>query len=318
MSNLKKAVLLETYRWATLPFRAFKNLQCYQRGQHPVILLYYHRVADTDPVAWSLTNAQFKAHVDWLERRYDLVSMSEAQRRVREGADRPTVHITFDDGYAENCDRALPLLIEKCIPCTYFVTLENVAMGKPFVHDQDAGGQFPVNTIDQLRELSDLGIEIGAHTRTHPNMGEVHDVATVYDEIVTARRELADLIEKPIRYFAFPFGMKPNLSHGAAAMARREGIECVVSAYGGYNYFGDDAFHLQRVHGDPELSRLKNAISFDPRHVRREKFELLTTGPEVANALDFYNEQNPKTVDVASINLFSHVQTTNDSDGQVC
>ena len=311
MSNLKKTILLEGYRWATLPYRLWKRSESSRTGRHPVIVLYYHRVANTHPVAWSLTNPQFRAHLDWLQPRFEFVTLSEAQRRVREGADRPSVHITFDDGYAENCDQALPMLIEREIPCTYFVTLENVASGKPFVHDQQTGLEFPVNSVQQLRQLADLGIEIAAHTRTHPSVGELNSLAEIYDEIVIARRELADLIDRPVRYFAFPFGMKPNLSHAAAAMAKRDGIECVVSAYGGYNFHGDDAFHLQRVHGDPELSRLRNAVTYDPRHLRKRKFELQTTGPEVANALDFYNAANEKDrpANVAPITMTNGVST---------
>ncbi len=292
MSNYSKTAILEAFRCLTLPIRGAAKLRFSRRGQMPVVILYYHRVADSDPVPWSLTNDQFQRHIDWLERHFDMISLEEAQRRVTEGSCHPSVHITFDDGYAENCDRALPLLIERRIPCTYFVTLDNVTNERPFVHDQERGSEFPVNTIAQLRELADCGIEIAAHSRTHRDMGQVHDLQTVYDEIVLARRELSRQLDRPVRYFAFPFGMKSNLSHAAAAMARADGIECVVSAYGGYNYFGDDTFHLQRCHGDPELPRLRNVVTFDPRQLRKQKAVLETNGPNATEALAFYRERN--------------------------
>ena len=313
MSNICKTALLEAYRVATLPYRAVVRQRFTADGKVPVILLYYHRVADTDPVAWSLSNDQFLVHMDWLARNYDFVSMEEAQRRVREGSPRPSVHITFDDGYGENCHKALPMLIQREIPCTYFVTLDNVVNAKPFVHDQNAGGEFPVNTIAGLRRLSNNGIESEAHTRHHPNMGEVHDLETIYDEIVLAKRELAEAIGRPVRYFAFPFGMKPNLNDAAAAMARADGIECIVSAYGGYNYFGDDAFHLQRCHGDPELLRLRNAITYDPRHLRKEKANIVTEGPSVAEALAYYEQRNqaqPAPICGADLDAITPTQQT--------
>lgn len=288
MSNIAKTAILETFRRITWPYRRVASSHYSHRQQTPVILVYYHRVADTRPVAWSLTNAQFKAHIDWLQSQYQMVSIAEAQRRIVEGNDQPVVHVTFDDGYAENCDQALPLLIDRGIPCTYFVTLDNVANARPFGHDQKLGCDFPANTIAELRDLAEQGIEIGAHTRTHPNMGQVQDLETIYDEIVLAKQELSELLDRPVRYFAFPFGMKPNLSSAAAAMARADGIDCVVSAYGGYNFPGSDPFHLQRCHGDPELARLRNAITFDPRHMLRTKMRLETSGPRVAEALEFY------------------------------
>lgn len=298
MSNHFKAGVFEAYRNVTFPLRVVWKRRLSSRGQMPVVILYYHRVADTNPVPWSLTNRQFQRHVDWLQRHFDMVSLEEAQRRVAQGSTRPAVHITFDDGYAENCDHALPLLIERQIPCTYFVTLHNVAHRQPFAHDQQAGYKFPVNSIGQLRELAGQGIEIAAHTRSHPDLGKVDRQYEVYDEVVIAKRELSQLLGRDVRYFAFPFGLKANLNHAAAAMARAEGIQCVVSAYGGYNCFGDDTFHLQRCHGDPEFIRLRNAVTFDPRHLLKSKAALETDGPRVAESLAFYQEQNHAAVPI--------------------
>ena len=47
--------------------------------------------------------------------------------------------------------------------------------------------------------------------------------------------------------------------------ALEAGFDGVCSAYGGYNFPGDDPFHLRRIHGDPETIRLKNWLTLDPR-----------------------------------------------------
>ena len=60
------------------------------------------------------------------------------------------VAITFDDGYAENCRQAIPLLVRNQIPCTYFVTLENVLEGKPFAHDVAHADRFPPTAYCRL------------------------------------------------------------------------------------------------------------------------------------------------------------------------
>jgi hypothetical protein len=57
-------------------------------------------------------------------------------------------------------------------------------------------------------------------------------------------------------------------------MARDAGYRGVCSAYGGYNFPGDDAFHLQRIHGDAEMIRLKNWITMDPRKLTVPRFDL--------------------------------------------
>ena len=68
---------------------------------------------------------------------------------------------------------------------------------------------------------------------------------------------------KPIRYFAFPYGLHANLNAEAFRLARRAGYQGACSAYGGYNWPGDDHFHLQRIHADPEMLRLKNWLTSD-------------------------------------------------------
>ena len=287
MSSLWKTAALDVSRRSTMPWRAWYAGRLFRSGLAPITILYYHRVADCDPVPWSLTNAQFAAHVDWLAERFDMISLEEAQRRMASGVNRrPAVHITFDDGYAENCEAALPLLIRKSIPATYFVALDNVLRGEPFAHDVRAGKRFAPNTIEQLRELAAAGIEIGAHTRTHPDLGPIDDPDRLHDEIVASRDELQDALGRPVRYFAFPFGMPENLSRAAFRVARDAGFAGVCSAYGGYNFPGDAPFHLLRMHGDPELSRIKNIVTLDPRKLRRPRFpqmagEETSTSPTV-------------------------------------
>ncbi len=274
MSSFRKIALLDVYRRLTMPYRTWLMHRLIARRRAPVILLYYHRVGDHNPVPWSLTNRQFARQIQWLSRRFDMISIEEAQARIATGVnDRPAVHVTFDDGYAENCDRALPMLIRRQIPCTYFVTLRNVLRGEPFAHDLEAGKRFPVNTIAQLRDLANSGIEIGAHTRTHPDLGRITDPGRLGDEVLAARSELQDALGHRVRYFAFPFGMKCNLNRSVFHMARKAGYEAVCSAYGGYNFPGDDPFHLQRAHGDPELCLLKNTATLDPRKLRLRRYE---------------------------------------------
>ena len=60
--------------------------------------------------------------------------------------------VTFDDGYAENCDFAIPLLVREKIPCTYFVASRHVLEGLPFPHDLTLGQRIPPNTLEELGE----------------------------------------------------------------------------------------------------------------------------------------------------------------------
>ena len=270
--NTIKSPLLDLYYLATLPQRKHAaNARELQR-QVPVMSLFYHRIADEHPNGWTLTNATFQRQVNWLRERFDIVSLEEAQRRIAsETNPRPTVTITFDDGYADNCETALPWLIEQNLPFTYFVTSNNTLTGAPFEHDVKNGRPLAPNTVEQLRELAAAGVEIGAHTRSHADLGSISDEDALFEEIVGSKRDLEQTLECPVRYFAFPFGLPANLSTAAFRIAFEAGFWCVCSAYGGYNLPGDDSFHIQRFHGDPEWSRFRNWLTVDPRKLSRKR-----------------------------------------------
>ncbi len=264
--NFWKSSLLHLYYYGSMPYRRWANGRAAADRLAPVLVFFYHRVADDGANSWTVSNRTFARQIAWLRRRVDLVSLEEAQRRIA-SADNPRVcaAITFDDGYAANCDEALPLLIRERIPCTYFVTLHNVLTGEPFPHDAAGDARSAPNTIDELRALAAEGIEIGAHGYHHADLGRLASRRQLYREIAVAGRDLQDLLGRPVRYFAFPFGQRANLSRAAFAVAKEAGYHAACSAYGAYNFPGDDAFHVQRIAADASTIRLKNWATVDPR-----------------------------------------------------
>lgn len=273
MLPFHRRCLLGAYLWGTMPLRLRRLAAARKRRACPIAVLFYHRVADHDSNPWTIDCASFRRQIDWLARHYEFVSLPQAQDRIRSGGgDRPAVSITFDDGYQDNCQFALPLLLDRGIPCTYFVSWRHVSQNKPFRHDLDRGRPLAPNTVDQLRQLAAAGVEIGGHTRSHADLGKISDPEALHDEVIVAGAELAAAIGRPMRYFAFPFGLHANLNRQAFQMARQAGYLGVCSAYGGYNLPGDDPFHLQRIHADPQFVRFVNWMTFDPRKARVERF----------------------------------------------
>lgn len=258
-----RSLLLHAYYYGTWPARTLRNRRASAAGRAPLPILFYHRVADDCANSWTISNRDFERQIRWLTRRFEIVALKEAQRRIRGQAapsKRLAVSITFDDGHADNCQGAIPLLIKLGIPCTYFVAVDHIVSGEPFASD----GCAP-NTVEQIRAMAGAGIEIGAHTATHADLGAIRDRQTLRYEILDAMRRLEEIVQRKVRYFAFPYGQYVNMSSAAFQMAREAGFEAVCSAYGGYNFPGDDPFHLQRVHADPGMIRVKNRVTIDPR-----------------------------------------------------
>jgi peptidoglycan/xylan/chitin deacetylase (PgdA/CDA1 family) len=268
--NQLKQCLLGAYYMATLPARRRAAVDRAARQTEPVRVLFYHRVADQHQNGWTMPTAAFADQIRWLQTRFDLVSLSEAQLRITSGKNRwPTACITFDDGYADNCEFAIPLLLQRRIPFTYFVSTDNVLRGKPFEHDVKIGQPLPPNTLSQLRNLVDAGVDIGAHTRGHVHLGPPMSRQQMTDEIVGSKHELETALKMIVRYFSFPFGQLADMSPTAFQVAYNAGFQGVCSAYGGYNFPADDPFHLRRIHADPEVIRFKNWLTVDSRKLRR-------------------------------------------------
>jgi len=272
-----KSSLIEAYRVASWPYRRWRHLQRCRGGSLPVYSLFYHRVADTNLNPWTITHDDFQRQIDWFQENFEIVDLRESQRRIKSGFnDRPTLSITFDDGYSENCDFALPMLIERRIPVTYFVTTFHTVQQQAFPHDVERGAPLPVNTVASLRALDQAGIEIGAHTRTHPDLGRVTCPVQLADEVITSAREMEKLIGRKIEYFAFPYGQVCNLNPEVFEMLRKAGFLGVCSAYGGWNEIGGNEFHIQRIHGDPDFARIKNWLTYDPRIKTVERYDYVS------------------------------------------
>jgi peptidoglycan/xylan/chitin deacetylase (PgdA/CDA1 family) len=276
---LWKQLLLSLYYHATQPVRAWDRARYVVADRLPAIVLCWHRIADDRANPWTVSNATFARQIRWLGRHFEFVSLEEAQRRIRRNYNtRCCVSVTFDDGYAENCRQATPLLIKERIACTYFVTAQNVISGEPFQHDLAMGHHLAPNTPEQLRAIAAAGIEIGAHGYTHADLGRVVDHGSLVREVVAAKEELQTVLARPVRYLAFPYGLHANLNPAAFALAEAAGYAGVCSAYGGYNFPGDDPFHLQRIVIDDDMIRLKNWVTMDPRKLRTRRFRYEESG----------------------------------------
>ncbi|GAB6166795.1 polysaccharide deacetylase family protein [Thermostilla marina] len=269
-----RAAALAGYLGVSIPVRVSVRWWLAAKHMAPVVVFFYHRIADDRRTPWSTSSQAFRRQIRLLKRLCRVVPLSEAHRVLVSGKNTRTLAVvTFDDGYADNFRNALPVILEEEIPVTYFVTVENIRSGKPFAHDLPYGEPAAPNTIDEIRAMAASGIEIGSHAWTHADFGHLFDPHRIRHELVDSKRALEDLLGREVRYFAFPFGCHENLSKRAFALAEEAGYQAVCTAYGGYNLPGDDPFNIQRFHGDESLLRLIHRATIDPRLLRVPRYE---------------------------------------------
>lgn len=270
MSPLFRETALHAYLRMTWRHRRALTRRFAARNSFPGAILFYHRVADHTPNDWSISCRNFLKHLDWLDGRFEFVSMDDMVTSQKIGKrDRPTVHLTFDDGYADNMVVALPELIRRAIPTTYFVSTRFAEEQCPFPHDSARGYPLTPNSIADIQSLADAGITIGAHSHSHIDLGHPWSRSVLVSEIIDVRKKLQDWTGQPIDYFAFPYGLPMNISQAAIDVVFEAGYRAFISAAGGFNFPGDDRFHLQRIHADPGMAALMNWLTFDPRKTMR-------------------------------------------------
>ena len=217
-----------------------------RRGRRALAILVFHRVTDVVPEG-SLTvgTARFRRLCQLLARRFSVVPLGEIFRLLRTGEDMPprTVAVTFDDCYYDNL-AAARVLAEFRLPATFFVPTGYV--GTDHVFPWDEGLPRMANlTWNDIREMANLGFEIGSHTVSHADLGAI-DTERARQELSESREKLRRELGRPPRWFAYPFGGLGNLRPEFVPLIAEVGYEGAVSAYGGFVRPGCDDRVLPR------------------------------------------------------------------------
>lgn len=177
-----------------------------------VSILVYHSVSDT-PIDTAVSALQFREQLSQLKAAgYTFISLDDVIAWL-DGGEIPhkAVALTFDDGYADFEDTALPILDEFNAPVTVFV------MGDEIAARSALGNALPLLDADALaRVRAQPRINIGYHARTHADLRTLSGGA------------LKDEVRPPFtaRYFAYPGG---NYSVEAVDAVRAAGYEAAFS-----------------------------------------------------------------------------------------
>lgn len=212
-----------------------------------ITVLLYHRV--TDGVRDNLTVGveQFDRQMMLLRRHFhliDLPDLVELDRVPR--STRPTVCVTFDDGYLDNYTHAVPILLRHQVPTTFFVATGLIGTTRQFPHDVRRGNPpIPLMNWDHLREMQADRFTIGSHTVNHIDCAaEASD--TVRAELEESRDTLRHELGLERLIFSYPYGDRHHMTPERLELVKLAGYVGCVSAYGGTNKGTIDRFNVVR------------------------------------------------------------------------
>jgi peptidoglycan/xylan/chitin deacetylase (PgdA/CDA1 family) len=273
-------------------------------------ILIFHRVLPApDPLFSDLPDrARFDEILRWLAAWFNILPLDDAARRLVAGSlPERAAAITFDDGYADNCTVALPLLRRHGLPATFFIAtgfldggrmwndtliealrrcprptldlgaldlgqhilatprdrriaIDKLIGGAKYLAAAQrialservaaiAGVNLPADLMmssAQVQELHRAGMQIGAHTMSHPILARLTPDAA-RQEIAGSSRRLEALLGQRVGVFAYPNG-KPGDDYGKehAALVRELGFDAAVSTAPGAATMGADIMQLPR------------------------------------------------------------------------
>src|SRR5262245_50386563 len=198
-------------------------------------ILLYHRVVEpgvrtTDP--FTVTLDAFANQISWLKERWNLVTMQTLAARLASGNAEGLAAVTFDDGYRCTVTRALSVLRAQGVPATVFVDTGRLNTSSSALR------------ADDVRALSDAGMEIGSHSLTHTDLTHLDD-QTLRMELTRSRERLSAITRVDVTGFAYPFGCYNRRVLSAVSESGYQ-YACTCRQHR-TNLPGDDLYKLTRI-----------------------------------------------------------------------
>lgn len=192
-------------------------------------VLYYHRVGPFRPGAppkGTVTPENFKSQMHFLRRnRIDVLTLDQVLSGAR------GVALTFDDGYRDCLEHAVPTLQSLRLPATFFVVTGAVGG----TDEWNRATPMPVEQIidwEDVRRLRESGFAIGAHSVTHRTL--------TWEEVADSKKALEERLGEKVDHWAYPRG---EYTAQAMEWVRRAGYRAGWATKSGT----DDPFARRRL-----------------------------------------------------------------------
>lgn len=173
-----------------------------------IAILTYHSLDDSGSVVSvtpSLFSAQMAALSDAGWRGVSMVDAIDERNRTGYWPDRSVV-ITFDDGFANFAQFGIETLRRHGFGATVYVISAHVGGRNNWAPPPDGLGERAMMTWMDLARAARGGIEIGAHTRSHPNLAALPP-EQIEDELSECKEAIEERLDLPVRTFAYPYGL---------------------------------------------------------------------------------------------------------------
>lgn len=190
--------MIHTFRDNILPEFTKRNLhrQAERFRAGNVLNIYFHGVSFNDTGhRRHMAFHQFRGLMTYLVNAYQFMPLKFCQQYQP----KKTITISFDDGYKNLIENAIPLLYDWGIPATIFA-----CPGIGRIPSDPTDHNFDMMSHEDVKWVSDLGFDIGSHTMTHKSIPTLSDGQKMV-EMDQSRKLLQQITGQRIDMFCFPY-----------------------------------------------------------------------------------------------------------------
>jgi peptidoglycan/xylan/chitin deacetylase (PgdA/CDA1 family) len=223
-------------------------------------VLMYHKVNDLWPNPTTVPTSVFDAQMTLLvELGYVPVSLDAVLEHYLHRAPLPpkAVLLTFDDGYRDNLENAVPILRRHGFPAVLFVPIGFLDDARPLPHEESLrllGIRNETVDWDELSELEAGGVRIESHGIGHRPLSEL-EPAEATREIALSKLRLEERLGREVEAFAFVKGSLADYRPEHASLVQQAGYKVAFTSVSGANASSSDRFRLRRYNVEPYPAR---------------------------------------------------------------
>lgn len=156
--------------------------------------------------------------------------------------DRREVILTFDDGYKDFLENALPIIKQYGFKAVMFVVVDFVGSYNHWDW-QKLNVKKPLMDWQDINYILKQGVEIGSHTLTHPSLREI-DIKEAEREIEFSKKKLEDKLGVEIKSFCYPYG---HYNQAVRDVVEKTGYRyAFTTKHGSFNP-QDDPYQIKRI-----------------------------------------------------------------------
>jgi peptidoglycan/xylan/chitin deacetylase (PgdA/CDA1 family) len=204
-----------------------------------------------------------------------VVPLDEAVRRPN------CIALTFDDGFRNLLDHAIPVLDRLRLPATIFVVSRYCGRSNDWPSQHAGVPRLSLMGWDDLAGLPP-GISTGAHTDTHPDLNGLPETECE-KELGDCQNQIEQRLGKPVRWLAYPYGSGSANVRSAAArhfdLAVGTSLRFVSSRSSALDLPRIDAYYLRGRSSLDRLFRPSGALYIGVRRAFRDARRWYSTWP---------------------------------------